>query len=114
LTQAYCRWLADPTSRRNLDDAHLLNAIIDVRRSDSQFGYRSIADEVHRLGQTGSENRIQRLCALQQVTSRILSTCRGAGKRPDPAVADDLALRNFTAQHPDQVGLTDITQHPTG
>jgi putative transposase len=31
-----------------------------------------------------------------------------------PAVADDLVLRDFTVQRPDQVWLTDITEHPTG
>jgi transposase InsO family protein len=113
-TQAYYRWLADPVSQRDWDDAHLLNAIIDVHRDDPEFGYRFIADEVHRLGHKGSENRIQRLCALQQVTSSTIRRRRGAGKRPGPAVTDDLVLRNFTAQRPDQVWLTDITEHPTG
>ncbi len=101
-------------SRRGWDDAHLLDAIIDVHRDDPEFGYRFIADEVHRLGHTGSENRIQRLCALQQVVSSIVRRRRGAGKRPGPAVADDSVLRNFTGQRPDLVWPTPITKHPTG
>lgn len=113
-TQAYYRWLADPVSRRDWDDAHLLNAIIDVHRDDPEFGYRFIADEVHRLGHTASENRVQRLCALQKVASSIVKRRRGSGKRPGPAVSDDLVQRNFTATRPDEVWLTDITEHGTG
>jgi hypothetical protein len=43
-----------------------------VHRDNPEFGYRLIADDVHQLGHTGSENRIQRLCALQQVASSIV------------------------------------------
>src|SRR5690606_25104808 len=39
---------------------------------------------------------------------------RGAGKSPGPAVHDDHVQRNFTAEEPDQVWVTDITEHPTG
>lgn len=113
-TQAYYRWLADPVSRRDWDDAHLLNAIIDVHRDDPEFGYRFIADEVHQLGHTASENRVQRLCALQKVASSIVKRRRGSGKQPGPAVSDDLVQRNFTATRPDEVWLTDITEHGTG
>lgn len=38
---------------------------------------------------------------------------RGAGDGPGPAVHDDYVQRNFTAQRPDQVWVTDITEHPT-
>ena len=39
---------------------------------------------------------------------------RGTGKTPGPAVHDDHVQRNFTAAEPDQVWVTDITEHPTG
>ncbi len=38
---------------------------------------------------------------------------QGAGKAPGPAVHDDLLQRDFTAQAPNQVWVTDITEHPT-
>ncbi|GAA0534429.1 hypothetical protein GCM10009533_36950 [Saccharopolyspora spinosporotrichia] len=28
--QAYCQWCADPVSQRDWDDAHLLNAALDI------------------------------------------------------------------------------------
>ena len=38
---------------------------------------------------------------------------RSSGKTPGPAVHDDLVQRDFTAQRPDQVWVTDITEHLT-
>jgi putative transposase len=38
---------------------------------------------------------------------------RGSGKTPGPAVHDDHLQRDFSAQRPDQVWVTDITEHPT-
>lgn len=112
-TQAQCRWLADPVSWRDWDDAHLLNAIIDVHRDDPEFGYRFIADEVNAAGHRTSENRVQRLCALQKVASSTVKRRRGSGKQPGPAVTDDLVQRDFSAARPDEVWLTDITEHGT-
>jgi transposase InsO family protein len=38
---------------------------------------------------------------------------RGAGHRPGPPVHDDLVTRSFGADAPNQLWLTDITEHPT-
>ena len=38
---------------------------------------------------------------------------RGSGKTPGPAVHDDLVQRDFTADEPNRVWVTDITEHPT-
>ena len=52
--QAFYAWRTNPVSRRDWDDAHLINAAIDVHRDDPAFGYRFIADELpdrgHRRG----------------------------------------------------------------
>ena len=39
---------------------------------------------------------------------------RGKGKQPGPPVHDDLVGRDFTATAPNQLWLTDITEHRTG
>ncbi len=39
---------------------------------------------------------------------------RGLHRKPGPPVHDDLVLRDFTAEAPNQLWLTDITEHPTG
>ena len=112
-TQGFYKWVAAPVSARDWDDAHLLNAIIDIHSDDPEFGYRFITDELHAAGYACSENRVQRLCALQKVTSSTLRRRRASGKTPGPPVHDDLVNRIFHAQRLDQVWLTDITEHPT-
>ncbi len=38
--QAYYAWLAAPVSRRDLQEAYLINALIDAHEDDPEFGYR--------------------------------------------------------------------------
>lgn len=112
--QAYYAWLADPISARELEDAYLTNALIDVHGDDPEFGYRFLADELERAGHDVGERRVWRLCSQQRLWSTtVRKGRRGAGKSPGPAVHDDHVRRDFTAQRPDQVWVTDITEHPT-
>ncbi len=59
-----------------------------------------------------SRNRVNRLCTSQRLWS-VHSRKRGLNRRPGPPVHDDLVLRDFTAQRPNELWLTDITEHPT-
>lgn len=111
--QAFYKWRARPCSQRDLDDAHLTNALIDAHRDDPAFGYRFLSDELERAGHRVGERRVWRLCRQQRLWSTTVRKGR-AGKRPGPAVHDDLVRRDFTAPAPDAVWLTDITEHPTG
>ena len=113
-TQAFYKWNAQPISNREWDDAHLVNAIRDVHADDPEFGYRFVADELESAGHVASERRVWRLCSEHRIWSTTTKKGRrGAGKRPGPAVHDDLVRRNFTAPAPDRVWLTDLTEHPT-
>jgi transposase InsO family protein len=113
-TQAFYKWRADPVSDRDWSDAHLLNAAIDVHADDPEFGYRFIADELRAThGISASENRVQRLCSQHGISSVLHRRKRG-GRRPGPAVHDDLVRRDFTAASPNELWMTDITEHPTG
>ena len=113
-TQGFYKWRANPISQRDWDDAHLINAIVDIHVDDPEFGYRFITDELHDAGHACSENRVQRLCALQKIASSILRKRRGSGKTPGPPVHDDHVGRIFHADKLDQIWLTDISEHPTG
>ena len=110
--QAYYKWRADPVTDRDWSDAHLINAAINIHHDDPEFGYRFIADELEQQGVTASRNRVQRLCSLQKLFSAHARR-RGAGRRPGPPVHDDLVRRKFTAEKPNALWLTDITEHPT-
>jgi transposase InsO family protein len=112
--QGYYKWLGKPCSDRDLADAYLTNAIVDVHADDPEFGYRFIADELLDAGHVAGERRVWRLCSQQQVFSTTVPKGRkGKGKGPGPAVHDDLVQRNFSAPRPNEVWLTDITEHPT-
>ena len=110
--QGYFKWRQQPCSRRDLENAHLTNAAVDVYRDDPAFGYRFIADELEREGHRASENRVWRLCSEQRLWS-LTSKKRGLARRPGPPVHDDLVERDFTAGRPNELWLTDITEHRT-
>jgi transposase InsO family protein len=110
--QAFYKWRADPVCQRDLDDARLTNPLIDLHAEDPEFGYRFLADELEAAGETVGERRVWRLCRDQKLWSATVRKGRH-GKRPGPAVHDDLVKRDFTAAAPDLVWLTDITEHPT-
>src|SRR3954449_12312657 len=63
--QAFYQWRAQPVSTRAWDDAHLINAAIDIHADDPEFGYRFIADELPSRGITASPNGVSRLCPHQ-------------------------------------------------
>ena len=97
--QAYFKWCAAPVSQRDWDDAHLINAAIDVHHDDPEFGYRFIADELAGRGIAASRNRVNRLCTMQRIFS-VHSKKRGSGRKPGPPVHDDLVVRQFGAERP--------------
>jgi putative transposase len=110
--QAYFKWRAHPVTDRDWDDAHLINAAIDIHHDDPEFGYRFITDELADQGVKASRNRVNRLCTMQRIWS-VHSRKRGRHRVPGPPVHDDLVLREFDAAAPNDVWFTDITEHPT-
>jgi len=113
-TQGFYKWRARPICARDYDDAHLVNAIVDIHEDDPCFGYRFIWDELEAAGHRTGERRVHRLCKEHRIWS--LTTRKGrraSGKVPGPAVHDDLVQRRFRAAQPDAIWLTDITEHLT-
>jgi hypothetical protein len=110
--QAFYAWQADPVSDRDLVDAYATNAAFDVHADDPGFGYRFIADELAETGHRVSERRVWRLCSAAGIVS-VHARKRGKYRRPGPPVHDDLVQRQFAADAPNTLWLTDITEHPT-
>jgi putative transposase len=81
--QAFYQWRADPVSQRDWDEAHLINAAIDIHHDDPEFGYRFITDELAGLGITASRNRVNRLCTQQRIFSSHASKRGAAPARRD-------------------------------
>jgi putative transposase len=109
--QAYYRWVAEPVSNRDFDDAHALNAALDVHRNDPTFGHLFLRDELELIDIELSRNRMHRLCRMQRIWS-IHSKKRGLNRKAGPPV-HDLVDRDFSASGPNVKWLTDIAEHPT-
>ena len=123
-TQGYYQWLKEPVSRRDFDDAHVINVLREIHEDDPTLGYRFLTDELADVGITASENRVWRLASIAGVFASHHRR-RGKSGKPGPAVHDDLlatvdekgrVTHDFTgaASAPNQVWLTDISEHPTG
>ena len=120
--QGYYQWLADPVCQRDWDDAHAIDALLDIHADDPTLGYRFLTDELGDVGIVASENRVWRLCSTAGVFASHHRR-RGKAGKPGPPVHDDLlgvvdehgrVTHEFTAAAPNEVWLTDITEHPTG
>ena len=68
-------------SKRDYDDAVLINAARDAHTDDPTFGYRFIADELQLQGHVASERRIWRLCSQEQLFSAFAKK-KPYAKRP--------------------------------
>jgi putative transposase len=115
--QPFYRWLQNPVSTRDWDDAQLTNAALDAHAEAPTFGYRLIADELADLADLGfeaSERRVWRLCSQQGIVSTTTRKRRGKSGKQGAPVHDDLVQRQFGADRPNQLWLTDITEHWTG
>lgn len=111
--QAFYQWVKNPVSSRDWEDAHLINAALDIHRADPGLGYRFITDELEASKSiVAGENRVAKLCSSQRIWS-VFGKKRSPTRKSGPAVHDDLVVRDFSAQRPNQKWLTDITEHPT-
>ena len=88
----------------------LIEVLHELHEDDPEGGYRVLADDLHDLGYQISERRVWRLCHVAGISSRIISGKRKYRKAGAP-VHDDLVQRLFVADGPDQVWVTDITEH---
>jgi hypothetical protein len=100
--QGYYRWLREPWSSRDYENAYLTNAAYDAHRDDPTFGYRFISDELEAAGLSVSERRVWRLCSQQAIWSSFVKKSR-SGKKPGPPVHDDLVQREFESDDLDVV-----------
>ncbi|WP_426623938.1 IS3 family transposase [Leifsonia sp. McL0607] len=121
--QPYYRWLANPITDSEVTEACRANALFDAHRDDPEFGHRLPADEARDVGQAMADRTAWRIASANGWWSAFGKKRGKNGKKPGPAVHDDLCtvtdedgrLRHeFTANGPNQLWLTDITEHKTG
>jgi putative transposase len=111
--QPYYRWLAAPVTARDLVTAYRANALFDAHRDDPEFGYRFLVDEATANGQPMATRTAWAICAANRWWSAFGKPRRGKSGRPGPPVHDDQVNRVFTAAAPNQLWLTDISEHRT-
>lgn len=113
--QQYYRWLDQPFTDAELDEAWLANAIFDAHVDDPEFGYRFLADEVRTAGHAEVGDRTVWRIASQNGWWCSFGKPRRNRKAAAPATAahDDLVRRQFNADAPNQVWLADLTEHRT-
>lgn len=113
--QPYYRWLDTPIVDSQLDEAYLANAVFDAHRDDPEFGYRFLADEVRQSEDHAevSDRVVWRICRDHQWWSRFGKPKSRKGSKPGTPAHDDLVRRDFTATAPNELWLTDITEHWT-
>jgi putative transposase len=107
-------WRSRRPSARDIDDAYLLNLIIDVHdETRGVYGARRMHAELV-LGRDTSvgRRRVERLMRLHGVAGVHRRRWRH-GQRSE-ATWPDRVQRQFVADAPDRLWVTDITQHRTG
>ena len=104
-------WVKEPVSHRALEDARQTGLVKKAwNDSGKVYGYRKIYDDLIDMGEVVSENRVARLARIAGIQAQI-----GYKKKPSvyggkPSVVVDNTLdRQFGADAPDRVWVTDIT-----
>jgi putative transposase len=110
----YYEWRRRPPSARDVEDAYLLDTILDVHAAArGVYGARRVHAELT-LGRRlpVGRRRVERLMRLQRLAGVHRRRWRH-GLRSE-AVWPDHVQRRFIADAPDRLWVSDITQHRTG
>ncbi len=121
--QPYHRWRANPVTDAELTAAYRANALFDAHRDDPEFGYRFLVDEALEAGEPMAERTAWKICSDLGWWSSHGKKRGGNGKKPGPPVHNDLCAvtdkhgvsrHEFRADRPNELWLSDITEHWTG
>jgi transposase InsO family protein len=110
--QPYYRWRANPITDAELAEAYRANALFDAHQEDPEFGYRYLVEEAREAGEAMAERTAWRICTENKWWS-VFGKKRGKNGKTGPPVHDDLVERDFTADAPNTLWLSDITEHWT-
>ena len=106
------KWLKQPVSAREAEEQELISVLHQLHNDDPEGGYRVLADDLAELGYELSERRVWRLCRIACIRS-VFATRKTRYKKAGAPVHDDLVNRQFSADGPNELWLTDITEHRT-
>jgi putative transposase len=113
----YYDWLGRPDSLRAQENELLLKQIRDIHK-ESRFTYgspRVHAELTLGLGLPVNLKRVARVMREAGIQGLYRRRRRGCTVRdPDAQACPDLVNRDFSADEPNRLWITDITEHPTG
>ena len=110
----YYRWLNEPVTAGQREEAYLANAIFDAHCDDPEFGYRFLADEVRSGDHPQVSDRVVwRLCRDNGWWSVFGKPKSRKATRPGTPSHDDLVRRDLTPDGPTRLWLPDTTEHRT-
>jgi putative transposase len=110
--QPYYCWRVQPVTDAEIVEAYRANALFDAHTHDPEFGYRYLVEEARAAGEPMADRTAWRICADNKWWS-VFGKKRGKNGKAGPSVHDDLVRRHFTADAPNQLWLSDITEHST-
>ena len=110
----FFRWRSKPPSSRAIRRAWLVDVITEIHvRSRGTYGWRRIRAELaDAYGQTVNKKLVTAIMAERGITG-LPRRRRPKASRTHRAITEDLVQRQFRRQGPDQLWMTDITEHPT-
>lgn len=111
----YFYWRSKPPTIRELRQSQLADLVSDIHRaSNGTYGVRRVTAEL-RLGFGLMVNHKAVEATMRRLGLRGLPIrkTRRRGPNSNEAAASDLVARQFSRDAPDQLWLTDITEHPT-
>lgn len=113
-TSGFYEWREHPPSDRAVADANLVETITDIHAgSRGTYGVRRVHAELQLgRGTRVGRKRVERLMRNEGLAG--VHRRRWRRHQPAPAVHDDLVNRQFVADGPDRLWVTDITQHRSG
>lgn len=111
----YFYWRTRPPSIRQLRQGQLDDLVSDIHRaSNGTYGKRRITAELRLgYGMTVNPKAVKATMRRLGIQGLPAPKRKRRGPQADGAAASDLVARQFARDAPNQLWLTDITEHPT-
>jgi putative transposase len=111
----FFRWRSAPPSNRAIRRAWLRDVIGEIHeRSRRSYGWRRIRAELDDgYGQRVNKKLIQAIMRDLGIAGLAAHRRRGKPSPAHRATTEDLVNRDFHREGPNQLWMTDITEHPT-
>ncbi len=111
----YFYWRTRPPSIRQLRQGQLADLVLDIHRaSNGAYGKRRITAELRLgYGMTVNQKAVRAVMRRLAIQGLPAPKRKRRGPHSNGGVASDLVARRFARDAPNQLWLTDITEHPT-